>query len=117
MSERKPKINLYIKIIVSNLTTLNQSLKIFFIFVVAMASSSYVGTFTLSPNPSLLFPQTKHSAASRVRVTFPIPSTTRRRRVVRAESMSTVTEKLGIKIERNPPESKLTQLGVRQWPK
>lgn len=32
--------------------------------------------------------------------------------------MSTTTiEKLGIKIERNPPESKLTELGVRQWPK
>ena len=35
----------------------------------------------------------------------------------RAETMTTVIEKLGIKIERNPPESKLTQLGVRQWPK
>lgn len=38
--------------------------------------------------------------------------------VVRAEAMSTTTiEKLGVKIERNPPESKLTELGVRQWPK
>ncbi|RZB91107.1 hypothetical protein D0Y65_023486, partial [Glycine soja] len=38
----------------------------------------------------------------------------------KAETMTTVIEKLGIcpiKIERNPPESKLTQLGVRQWPK
>ena len=34
---------------------------------------------------------------------------------VRAESMA--TEKLGIKVENNPPESKLSQLGVRQWPK
>ncbi|GLT32888.1 hypothetical protein SLA2020_075190 [Shorea laevis] len=34
---------------------------------------------------------------------------------VRAESMA--TEKLGIKVEKNPPESKLSQLGVRQWPK
>ncbi|KAJ4968569.1 hypothetical protein NE237_015270 [Protea cynaroides] len=33
----------------------------------------------------------------------------------RAETMT--TEKMGIKIERNPPESKLTELGVRQWPK
>lgn len=32
--------------------------------------------------------------------------------------MSTTTiEKFGVKIERNPPESKLTELGVRQWPK
>ncbi|KAK9271373.1 hypothetical protein L1049_026963 [Liquidambar formosana] len=35
--------------------------------------------------------------------------------IVRAESMA--TEKLGIKIEKNPPESKLVQLGVRKWPK
>ncbi|VVB08709.1 unnamed protein product [Arabis nemorensis] len=27
------------------------------------------------------------------------------------------TEKFGILIEKNPPESKLTQLGVRNWPK
>ncbi|GAB4854460.1 hypothetical protein Ancab_023044 [Ancistrocladus abbreviatus] len=27
------------------------------------------------------------------------------------------TEKLGIKIERNPPESRLSELGVKQWPK
>jgi len=27
------------------------------------------------------------------------------------------TEKLGIKVERNPPESRLSELGVRQWPK
>uniref|UniRef100_A0A5B7AUN9 (S)-ureidoglycine aminohydrolase cupin domain-containing protein n=1 Tax=Davidia involucrata TaxID=16924 RepID=A0A5B7AUN9_DAVIN len=32
-----------------------------------------------------------------------------------AETMS--TEKLGIKIHKNPPESKLTELGVRKWPK
>ncbi|OIW07884.1 hypothetical protein TanjilG_19985 [Lupinus angustifolius] len=31
--------------------------------------------------------------------------------------MSSVTEKLGITIERNPPEEKLTELGVRQWDK
>ncbi|KAJ9676439.1 hypothetical protein PVL29_025121 [Vitis rotundifolia] len=35
--------------------------------------------------------------------------------IVRAEAMT--TEKLGIKIERNPPESRLTQLGVKSWPK
>ncbi|KAL5540131.1 hypothetical protein UlMin_042355 [Ulmus minor] len=33
------------------------------------------------------------------------------------KSNSVATEKLGIKIEKNPPESKLTQLGVRTWPK
>lgn len=34
---------------------------------------------------------------------------------IRAETMA--TEKLGIKVERNLPESKLAELGVRQWPK
>ncbi|KAG7557307.1 hypothetical protein ISN44_As11g032840 [Arabidopsis suecica] len=34
---------------------------------------------------------------------------------IRAESVA--TEKLGITIRKNPPESKLTQLGVRNWPK
>ncbi|XP_074558166.1 uncharacterized protein LOC141814063 [Curcuma longa] len=34
---------------------------------------------------------------------------------VRAET--TATEKSGIKVVRNPPESKLADLGVRQWPK
>ncbi|KAH0454049.1 hypothetical protein IEQ34_018373 [Dendrobium chrysotoxum] len=34
---------------------------------------------------------------------------------IRAETMA--TEKLGIKVERDPPESKLSELGVRQWPK
>ncbi|KAG6431909.1 hypothetical protein SASPL_103481 [Salvia splendens] len=31
--------------------------------------------------------------------------------------MATETEKLGIKIVKNPPESKLSELGVRSWPK
>lgn len=32
-------------------------------------------------------------------------------------SMSSTIEKLGVKIEKNPPESRLSELGVRQWPK
>ncbi|KAK1363648.1 Ethanolamine utilization eutQ [Heracleum sosnowskyi] len=40
------------------------------------------------------------------------------RLVVRAaEAEIMTTEKLGIKITTNPPESKLSQLGVRSWPK
>ncbi|GLU06681.1 hypothetical protein SLE2022_236870 [Rubroshorea leprosula] len=47
---------------------------------------------------------------------LPLSRSTRQVAVtVRAESMA--TEKLGIKVEKNPPESKLSQLGVRQWPK
>ncbi|XP_027366725.1 uncharacterized protein LOC113872996 [Abrus precatorius] len=73
-----------------------------------MASSS-VGTLLL-PNHTQLFSQSKHSSIG-VSRRLHFPST------IRAESMTTVIEKLGIKIERNPPESKLTQLGVKQWPK
>ncbi|KAK2640549.1 hypothetical protein Ddye_028344 [Dipteronia dyeriana] len=47
-----------------------------------------------------------------------LTSATRRGSVVRAETgMCTTIEKLGIKIQRNPPESTLSQLGVRKWPK
>ncbi|KAF7001948.1 hypothetical protein CFC21_017500 [Triticum aestivum] len=34
-----------------------------------------------------------------------------------AEAMATATEKLGVRVERNPAESRLSELGVRQWPK
>lgn len=34
-----------------------------------------------------------------------------------AEAEAMTTEKLGIKIERNPPDSRLAQLGVKSWPK
>ncbi|KAG0485117.1 hypothetical protein HPP92_009122 [Vanilla planifolia] len=34
---------------------------------------------------------------------------------IRAETMA--TKELEIKVERNPPESRLAELGVRQWPK
>ncbi|KAM1682566.1 hypothetical protein ACFXTN_030832 [Malus domestica] len=34
-----------------------------------------------------------------------------------ADIDSVAIQKLGIKVDRNPPESRLTQLGVRNWPK
>ncbi|OEL20688.1 hypothetical protein BAE44_0018296 [Dichanthelium oligosanthes] len=46
------------------------------------------------------------------------PSAARRRfAVVRGSAEAMATEKLGIRVERNPPESRLSELGVRQWPK
>ncbi|GMY07964.1 RmlC-like cupins superfamily protein [Fagus crenata] len=80
-----------------------------------------VGSLSVSPSPSqCLLPFTYyyyyHSS-----LTLSCSRNSRRigRRFgsVRAESMATDSEKLGIKIERNPPESKLTQFGVRKWPK
>ncbi|KAG2572388.1 uncharacterized protein LOC120641128 [Panicum virgatum] len=47
------------------------------------------------------------------------PSAAARRRfaAVQASAEAMATEKLGIRVERNPPESRLSELGVRQWPK
>ncbi|KDO42930.1 hypothetical protein CISIN_1g0311092mg, partial [Citrus sinensis] len=68
----------------------------------------------VSSSSFLLLKQPTFSPRSKTSHHF---STRRRVVVVRAEAMSTTTiEKLGVKIERNPPESKLTELGVRQWP-
>jgi hypothetical protein len=53
---------------------------------------------------------TSHSTSSRGRF-----AAARVRVMASAETM--VTEKLGVRVERNPPESRLSELGVRQWPK
>ncbi|GJN27488.1 hypothetical protein PR202_gb15516 [Eleusine coracana subsp. coracana] len=45
------------------------------------------------------------------------PRAGRRFAAVRASAEAMATEKLGIRVERNPPESRLSELGVRQWPK
>lgn len=33
------------------------------------------------------------------------------------QTSSKVEEKLGVRIERNPSESRLSELGIRSWPK
>ncbi|KAL3845738.1 hypothetical protein ACJIZ3_003141 [Penstemon smallii] len=38
-------------------------------------------------------------------------------KIIMASTTTTETEKLGVKIVKNPPESKLSDLGVRSWPK
>ncbi|KAK4570577.1 hypothetical protein RGQ29_029452 [Quercus rubra] len=85
-----------------------------------------VGSLIPRPSQCLMYTtttvttcKTKHSS-SLLPFTYPRKSSRRRIVSVRAESsssMATESEKLGIKIERNPPDSKLTQLGVRNWPK
>ena len=85
-----------------------------------------VGSLIPRPSQCLMYTtttvttcKTKHSS-SLLPFTYPRNSSRRRIVSVRAESsssMATESEKLGIKIERNPPDSKLTQLGVRNWPK
>nr|XP_023897927.1 uncharacterized protein LOC112009816 isoform X3 [Quercus suber] len=85
-----------------------------------------VGSLMPRPSQCLMYTttatttcKTKHSS-SLLPFTYPRNSSRRRIVSVRAESsssMATESEKLGIKIERNPPDSKLTQLGVRNWPK
>ncbi|OWM65714.1 uncharacterized protein LOC116200149 [Punica granatum] len=80
-------------------------------------------------NPSLFFATSQlnkglpfsahstHSAATTTTTSFGSLSVRVRASSSSSEGMATVEEKLGIKIERNPPDSKLTQLGVRSWPK
>jgi hypothetical protein len=56
-----------------------------------------------------------------VRLRFSPPSTASRGRFaavrVMASAETVTTEKLGVRVERNPPETRLSELGVRQWPK
>ncbi|CAN6241612.1 unnamed protein product [Urochloa humidicola] len=51
------------------------------------------------------------------RLSLSCSSPRRRFAAVRASAEAMATEKLGIRVERNPPESRLSELGVRQWPK
>lgn len=75
-------------------------------------------TATAIPNSSLLASKQPSELQKHFNhnSTFSLISARRTLRV-RAEAMSTTIEKLGVKIQRNPPESKLTELGVRKWPK
>ncbi|KAL2920889.1 Ethanolamine utilization protein EutQ [Bienertia sinuspersici] len=70
--------------------------------------------------PIQLFPQLQHSATGST--IFRLKTKKNQSfSIVRASAegtnMSTTIEKLGVKIERNPTESKLSELGVRDWPK
>ena len=71
---------------------------------------------------------TKHhhsSLTSMIRFSLSSPSRTRRvlrgqQVIIKAaaeENMTTTTQKLGINVQTNPSESKLSELGVRNWPK
>ncbi|CAH1421941.1 unnamed protein product [Lactuca virosa] len=67
-------------------------------------------------------PATNHSLPSFSSTKTTIKLTSRvyyrnRGGIIRASSETMATEKLGIKIVKNPPESKLADLGVRSWPK
>ncbi|KAM7273019.1 hypothetical protein ACFE04_027683 [Oxalis oulophora] len=74
-----------------------------------MASSSSTSIYVNVSGGSLLTTQKKsvRSASLSLRV-----------RAQDSINMSSITiEKMGIKVERNPPEDKLSTLGVRKWPK
>ncbi|XP_058089971.1 uncharacterized protein LOC131236668 [Magnolia sinica] len=72
---------------------------------------------TISPHNSIHKPKISAIYYS----TFPLSSKQKKTEYkrfclgIRAEVMA--TEKMGIKIVQNPPESKLQELGVRNWPK
>jgi uncharacterized protein len=70
-------------------------------------------------SPMVATPVQFHTTGRLSFCSFSFPSASGRRRfaAVRASAETMATEKLGIKVERNPPESRLSELGVRQWPK
>ncbi|XP_057501921.1 uncharacterized protein LOC130785750 [Actinidia eriantha] len=83
--------------------------------------------------PNCGYPNTvtkhQHSPSSTSIIRFSLSSPSRTRRVLRRQqviikaaaaaegNMTTTTHKLGINVQTNPPESKLSELGVRDWPK
>ncbi|KAL1810065.1 hypothetical protein ACET3Z_027055 [Daucus carota] len=70
---------------------------------------------TTSKHALISFPKTSHCGKQELSYSY---YSKQRRLVVRAaEADIMTTEKLGIKITNNPPESKLSELGVRSWPK
>ncbi|XP_020591946.1 uncharacterized protein LOC110032613 [Phalaenopsis equestris] len=73
-------------------------------------------------NPCIISGHSRSPASVVVRAVSSLSSNHRRRfpaalslRLIRGEIPA--MEKLGIIVERNPPESKLLELGVKQWPK
>lgn len=73
------------------------------------------------PSYHNLKPTTNHSISTTNKSTTKLHSRVsyKSQKIIKAssETMSTTIEKLGIKIVKNPPETKLTDLGVRSWPK
>ena len=66
-------------------------------------------------NPAATTSTASSSASLLLRLRPPPPP---RVRPIRAMAKETVVEeKIGVRVERNPPESRLSDLGVRSWPK
>ncbi|CAL5016753.1 unnamed protein product [Urochloa decumbens] len=69
-------------------------------------------------SPMVATPVQLRTSTGRLSFSSSSPIAARRRfGAVRASAETMATEKLGIRVERNPPESRLSELGVRQWPK
>ncbi|XP_073116065.1 uncharacterized protein [Elaeis guineensis] len=70
-----------------------------------------------TPNSCSLLFGASFPSSSPSSLQIPARAHKRRSSVLRIRAETMETEKLGIKVERNPPESKLAELGVRRWPK
>ncbi|OIT26349.1 PREDICTED: uncharacterized protein LOC109215423 [Nicotiana attenuata] len=76
----------------------------------ACVGSSICGVGTINAN--------RYSNISSSSFGYKIPLLNSRRRGVRIQAADNMaTEIAGVKVVKNPPESKLTDLGVRSWPK
>ncbi|XP_047069260.1 uncharacterized protein LOC124677300 [Lolium rigidum] len=72
-----------------------------------------------SPIPMVATPIQLQLQTGRLRFSSPYTASRGRFAAVRvmASAETVTTEKLGVRVERNPPETRLSELGVRQWPK
>ncbi|KAI5641852.1 hypothetical protein M9H77_00076 [Catharanthus roseus] len=77
------------------------------------------GRVSIPSRPNSFGIAPKHPSSFNRKLSRRLSSSVVGRRVllVTSETMTNSIEKSGIKIIKNPPESKLTDLGVRSWPK
>lgn len=80
--------------------------------MVGVATSAHLHTTTTGRLSGACAPPTRGTRRRRLAVAVRV-----RVRVRASASEAMATEKLGVRVERNPPESRLSELGVREWPK
>uniref|UniRef100_A0A0E0DET2 (S)-ureidoglycine aminohydrolase cupin domain-containing protein n=1 Tax=Oryza meridionalis TaxID=40149 RepID=A0A0E0DET2_9ORYZ len=78
--------------------------------MVGVATSAHLHTTTTGRLSCACAPPTRGTRRRRLAVAVRV-------RVRASASEAMATEKLGVRVERNPPESRLSELGVREWPK
>lgn len=82
------------------------------------ATKHLLHSFASAATPPRLLSRERVDQAQKLKLITHSCRSRRRNPAIRAEADTPMaTEKSGIKIINNPPESKLSELGVRTWPK